>query len=189
MCRKGRQPRTLAFWPENRYNNSMNRISLLLAAALAAPLPATAESGRFSVFGNSPEREAFFSEQATERDERAAEIAKAEAGAEERRLEAEREAALAAASAPAPALVTGQRAFPVYDPNCVKPTNRDYQRPLPDGGNSGLTVRREALNPCPTATYRPVSPYPTGSVIVLGPDGVFGSVRRPGLSINLSIGN
>ncbi|MEO0913679.1 MAG: hypothetical protein AAFY59_11940, partial [Pseudomonadota bacterium] len=182
------KPVPLAEARQTHYADAMIFRATLLAAALAAPLPADAQSGRFPVFGNSPEREAFFENQATERREEAAELAKARAEAEERRLEAEREAALEAARRPAPALVTGPAS--VYNPDCVKPVNRDYQRPLTpeEGAGAGsVTVRRDTIFPCPP--YRRVSPYPSGPIIILGPDGIYGRYHRPGLSINLTLGN
>ncbi len=161
----------------------MKSFILPLIAALAAPLPGSAESGRFSVFGNSPEREAFFEKQADKRADEAAEIAKARARAEEKRLEAEREAALAAARAPAPSLATGALAWPPYHPACIG-TQERYAPQTETGSASTLIRERTTCGTRLVGTYRP-----NGIFVVLGPDGLYYPSHRSGLSINLTFGN
>ncbi|QHQ34527.1 hypothetical protein [Algicella marina] len=165
----------------------------LTIAALLVTMAASAGTAqeRFKVFGDSEARRSFFETQAEDRTREAERIA--EAARKAREAEA---AELAESRSSAPVAVL-PRLGTYHDPRCT--TGRVYQpqaqRPLRpgEGGSGGLLVRRQETTlsrPCPSTGYHPVYPsYPPGLSLVLGSDGRYYPVHRPGVSVTINFGN
>lgn len=159
----------------------MQRQICIICAAIAMAGPVAAESGKFSVFGPSAEREAFFEAQRQERLDREEALRKDQI--ERLRIASEERAAIAQAQAEA------SRPRATVGSWCLPPKDLAYGPTEIVGG--GLTVQSVDLLSCRTASWPRQRRFETRSRLSLsfGEDGFSGTGRfnTPGLSVNLNV--